>query len=132
MGELVHLLRSKAVLMPGVTVTLVNEKTSESQTWQYKGGLRDYLLQTLGGEPVIPLFEGEGHADAGDDELRRGRGRRLGGGLHRGRRAGARELRQPDPHPRRRHPRQRPAGWPVPGRQGLHRAARAAARRASS
>ena len=28
MGELTHLLRSKAVLMPGVTVQLVNEKTA--------------------------------------------------------------------------------------------------------
>ena len=28
MGELTHLLRSKAVLMPGVSVTLVNEKTA--------------------------------------------------------------------------------------------------------
>jgi topoisomerase-4 subunit B len=28
MGELMHLLRSKAVLMPGVTVTLINEKTA--------------------------------------------------------------------------------------------------------
>ncbi|WBY02712.1 DNA topoisomerase IV subunit B [Ramlibacter tataouinensis] len=63
MAELQHLLRSKAVLMPGVAVYLVNEKTRESQSWQYKGGLRDYLLQTLPADPVIPLFEGEGFAD---------------------------------------------------------------------
>ncbi|MDP3169121.1 MAG: ATP-binding protein, partial [Polaromonas sp.] len=47
MAELTHLLRSKAVLMPGVTVTLLVEKTKETQTWIYKGGLRDYLMQTL-------------------------------------------------------------------------------------
>jgi DNA gyrase/topoisomerase IV subunit B len=64
MGELTHLLRSKAVLMPGVSVTLVNEKTKDTQTWLYKGGLRDYLQQTLHGDPVIPLFEGEGFADS--------------------------------------------------------------------
>jgi topoisomerase-4 subunit B len=63
MAELAHLLRSKAVLMPGVAVYLVNEKTRETQSWQYKGGLRDYLMQTLTGDPVIPLFEGEGFAD---------------------------------------------------------------------
>ena len=74
LGELVQLLRSKAVLMPGVSVTLVNEKTKEVQTWQYKGGLRDYLLQTLSGEPVIPLFEGEGHADAGHESFAEGEG----------------------------------------------------------
>jgi topoisomerase-4 subunit B len=63
MAELAHLLRSKAVLMPGVAVYLVNEKTRDSQSWQYKGGLRDYLMQTLPADPVIPLFEGEGYAE---------------------------------------------------------------------
>jgi topoisomerase-4 subunit B len=67
LAELAHLLRSKAVLMPGVTVSLVNEKTRDSQSWQYKGGLRDYLMQTLTGEPVIPLFEGEGYAQNNDN-----------------------------------------------------------------
>jgi topoisomerase-4 subunit B len=74
MAELVHLLRSKAVLMPGVTVTLVNEKAKETQSWVYKGGLRDYLMQTLHGEPVIPLFEGEGFADAQHDSFADGEG----------------------------------------------------------
>ncbi|MFM1924654.1 MAG: topoisomerase 4 subunit [Pseudomonadota bacterium] len=74
MHELTHLLRSKAVLMPGVTVTLVNEKTKETQQWQYKAGLRDYLTQTLTGDPVIPLFEGEGFADANHDSFAEGEG----------------------------------------------------------
>ncbi|MEB0001169.1 hypothetical protein QN367_19105, partial [Cryobacterium sp. RTS3] len=42
-SELQRLLRSKAVLLPGVKVTLVNGKTGESQTWQYEQGLRGYL-----------------------------------------------------------------------------------------
>jgi topoisomerase IV subunit B len=66
MAELTHLLRSKAVLMPGVTVSLVNEKTKDTQSWQYKGGLRDYLEQTLSADAVIPLFEGEGYAQDND------------------------------------------------------------------
>ncbi len=74
LGELTHLLRSKAVLMPGVSVTLANEKTRETQTWQYKGGLRDYLAQTLSADPVIPLFECEGFADAGHDSFAEGEG----------------------------------------------------------
>ncbi|MEW6695559.1 MAG: DNA topoisomerase IV subunit B [Pseudomonadota bacterium] len=73
-GELTHLLRSKAVLMPGVTVTLVNEKTRETHTWQYKGGLSDYLQQTLAAEPIIPLFEGEGYAEAGHESFAEGEG----------------------------------------------------------
>ncbi len=74
MGELTHLLRSKAVLMPGVTVQLVNEKTRDTQTWQYKGGLRDYLAQTLSADPVIPLFEGEGFADRHNESFADGEG----------------------------------------------------------
>ena len=74
MAQLAHLLRSKAVLMPGVTVTLVQEKTKEAQTWVFKGGLRDYLTQTLPGEPVIPLFEGDGFADAQSDSFAEGEG----------------------------------------------------------
>jgi len=73
-AELVQLLRSKAVLMPGVAVSLSIEKTREVQTWQYKGGLRDYLTQTLHGEPVIPLFEGDGYADAGHESFAEGEG----------------------------------------------------------
>ncbi len=74
MNELVHLLRSKAVLMPGVSVTLMNEKTKETQNWLYKGGLRDYLMQTLHGDPVIPLFEGDGYADSNHDSFAEGEG----------------------------------------------------------
>jgi len=72
--ELVHLLRSKAVLMPGVSVSLLQEKTRETQTWLYKGGLRDYLMQTLSADPVIPLFEGQGYADAGHESFAEGEG----------------------------------------------------------
>ena len=74
MNELVHLLRSKAVLMPGVSVTLVNEKSKETQNWLYKGGLRDYLMQSLTGELVIPMFEGDGYADSNHDSFAEGEG----------------------------------------------------------
>jgi len=74
MPELVHLLRSKAVLMPGVAVTLHNEKTRDTQTWLYKAGLRDYLMQALAGDPVIPLFEGEAFADASHESFADGEG----------------------------------------------------------
>jgi len=74
MSELVHLLRSKAVLMPGVSVTLANEKSKETQNWLYKGGLRDYLMQSLTGELVIPMFEGDGYADSNHDSFAEGEG----------------------------------------------------------
>jgi len=74
LGELSHLLRSKAVLMPGVTVTLLNEKTKEEQTWVYKGGLKDYLTQSLHADPVIPMFESEGFADSSHESFAEGEG----------------------------------------------------------
>jgi len=72
--ELLHLLRSKAVLLPGLSVTLHDEATGQSQHWQYQGGLRDYLLQSLGSEPLIPLFEGSGSADASHESFAEGEG----------------------------------------------------------
>ncbi len=74
LAELTHVLRSKAVLMPGVTVTLVVEKTKDTHSWLYKGGLADYLMQTIAGEPVIPLFEGAGFADKNADNFAEGEG----------------------------------------------------------
>jgi topoisomerase-4 subunit B len=64
LGELQRLLRSKAVLLPGVEVTLVNEKTGEQQSWKYEDGLRGYLLEGMNGSDLlIPLFEGERYAE---------------------------------------------------------------------
>ncbi len=67
-AELMHLLRSKAVLMPGATVSLTLEKTGETQTWLYQAGLRDYLSQSLAADPLIPLFEGAQYASASETE----------------------------------------------------------------
>jgi len=71
-AELTHVLRSKAVLMPGVKVSLTIEKAgradAERQEWLYAAGLSDYLMQTLAADPVIPLFEGAHHADGRESE----------------------------------------------------------------
>jgi topoisomerase-4 subunit B len=70
-AELMHLLRSKAVLLPGIEVSLALEKSKgepERHSWRYQGGLSDYLLQSLPADPVIPLFEGAHWADAGETE----------------------------------------------------------------
>ncbi|EHP41902.1 DNA topoisomerase IV subunit B [Cupriavidus basilensis OR16] len=67
MAELQRLLRSKAVLLPGVKVTLLQEKNGERLTWQYEQGLKGYLVEALaqgsGAELVVPMFEGEHFAD---------------------------------------------------------------------
>ena len=76
--ELARLLRSKAVLLPGVTVTLTNAKTGDVQTWKYDEGLRGYLnemlAQTSSGETVIPVFEGAQYSNGVDDGFAEGEG----------------------------------------------------------
>ncbi|WP_338860096.1 DNA topoisomerase IV subunit B [Mycetohabitans rhizoxinica] len=77
-SELQRLLRSKAVLLPGVEVVLITEKTGERQSWKYKDGLRGYLLEGLAGyDTLIPLFEGERYAGSSrttDDTFAEGEG----------------------------------------------------------
>jgi topoisomerase-4 subunit B len=77
-AELQRLLRSKAVLLPGVKVTLINAKNGDTQTWQYEQGLRGYLTeslaQTSNAETVIPLFEGEQYANADAEGFAEGEG----------------------------------------------------------
>ena len=72
-ADLERLLRSKAVLLPGVKVTLVQEKNGQSQSWLYTQGLKGYLDEALAQNghtpPVIPAFEGEHYASgAGEEE----------------------------------------------------------------
>ncbi|KAF1696146.1 DNA topoisomerase IV subunit B [Pseudoxanthomonas koreensis] len=55
-----HLLRAKAVLCPGLTVTLFDEASGERDRWFYEDGLRDYLKGELAGRELLPpeLFTG--------------------------------------------------------------------------
>ncbi|MBC7501927.1 MAG: type IIA DNA topoisomerase subunit B [Herminiimonas sp.] len=77
-AELHRLLRSKAVLLPGVKVTLTTAKTGDVQTWQYDQGLRGYLLESLAqatsSQPLIPLFEGAQHAGKDAEGFAEGEG----------------------------------------------------------
>jgi len=66
--RLKHVLRAKAVLCPGLEVTLVDEKSKEKDTWYYQDGLRDYLVDTLGEverlpeDPFVGKMEGNSEA----------------------------------------------------------------------
>jgi len=79
--ELQRLLRSKAVLLPGVKVTLIQEKSGEKQSWVYENGLKGYLdeamLQAGHSELLIPAFDGEHFAEpdrAGEENFAQGEG----------------------------------------------------------
>lgn len=62
LGQLEHLLRSKAVLMPNVTVELEIEG-QEKKVWCYQNGMADYLNEMMVGTPVAPIFVGEKYVD---------------------------------------------------------------------
>ena len=66
--RLVHVLRAKAVLCPGLRVRFTDEKRDESTEWHYEDGLTDYLADATSGWPAIPeapftgSFSGAGEA----------------------------------------------------------------------
>ena len=63
-SRLQHVLRAKAVLCPGLSVSFVDENSGESETWCYQDGLCDYLrektagFETLPAEPFVGSFAG--------------------------------------------------------------------------
>jgi topoisomerase IV subunit B len=62
MPDLERIVRSKAVLLPGVQVTLNVETAKETQTrtWSYPEGMKGYLAELLSeAQPVAPIFDGE-------------------------------------------------------------------------
>ncbi|MBW7859824.1 MAG: type IIA DNA topoisomerase subunit B [Rhodocyclaceae bacterium] len=77
-GELERLLRSKAVLLPGVSVRLDVEQASGpalSKLWSYPDGLAGYLRELAGElEPVCPPYAGERYATADDPAFAVGEG----------------------------------------------------------
>lgn len=52
--KLKHVLRAKAVLCPGLKISLKSEQTEEEWTWFYQNGLKEYLLDRLGDALVAP------------------------------------------------------------------------------
>ena len=52
--RLQHVLRAKAVLCPGLQVTMHDEASGEKLEWCYADGLRDYLTGELGDTPMLP------------------------------------------------------------------------------
>jgi topoisomerase-4 subunit B len=76
--ELERLLRSKAVLLPGVQVSLDIEQADGSmltKSWSYPEGLAGYLREQAGDyEAIAPLYASEKHADADDTSFAVGEG----------------------------------------------------------
>ena len=54
-SRLRHVLRAKAVLCSGLTMSFYDENASESLEWYYEDGLKDYIADALHGWEVLPL-----------------------------------------------------------------------------
>ncbi|MCK4842986.1 MAG: DNA topoisomerase IV subunit B [Methylococcales bacterium] len=52
--KLKHVLRAKAVLCPGLKLSLKSEQTEEEWLWCYKNGLKEYLLDRVGDVIICP------------------------------------------------------------------------------
>jgi len=63
LNQLERALRSKAVLLPGATITLTYEKTGDIKSWTYPDGLRGYLAEALAeSELATPILFQEKYA----------------------------------------------------------------------
>ena len=72
-AELERLLRSKAVLLPGLQVSLAIEDGATT-TWCFADGMQQYLSEQIDGELVAPIFNTEKYAAAGDENFPPGAG----------------------------------------------------------
>jgi topoisomerase IV subunit B len=67
-SRLQHLLRAKAVLCPGLTISFCDEASGVREVWYYENGLSDYVraataeYPTLPGEPFVGSFSGKTEA----------------------------------------------------------------------
>jgi topoisomerase-4 subunit B len=75
--DLELLLRAKAVLLPGLHVTLIDEAGKDKREWKYEGGLSAYLQERLSevdGLYTSPIFAAESYVGADDGTYAQGEG----------------------------------------------------------
>ena len=71
--ELERLLRSKAVLLPGLEISL-NIEGGDTKTWCFANGMQQYLAEQIEGDLAAPIFTTEKYAAAGDENFPAGSG----------------------------------------------------------
>ena len=72
-SRLKHLLRAKAVLCPGLTVSFIDNITSkaksQSEEWFFEDGLVDYLIQGNNGYETLPMTPFTGSIQGNDEAV---------------------------------------------------------------
>ena len=67
-SKLLHVMRAKAILCPGLTICFDDQQNKKKYEWCYSDGLKDYLLESIQGFEYIPedilceSFKGEQEA----------------------------------------------------------------------
>ena len=64
-----HILRAKAVLCPGLTVTFLQEESGEKEEWYYEDGLTDYLKTALADRECLPVEPFTGTMQGNTEEV---------------------------------------------------------------
>ena len=73
LAQLERLLRSKALLLPGLQVALSVEDGGTTE-WCFSQGMLQYLSEQIDGEVVAPVFSSEKYATRGDENFPAGSG----------------------------------------------------------
>ncbi|MDI9336012.1 MAG: DNA topoisomerase IV subunit B [Gammaproteobacteria bacterium] len=68
------LLRSKAILLPGTEIVLIDKIREETASWQYQDGFREYMDEKLSTDLLIPYFEGAFYFPSTTDSHLKGEG----------------------------------------------------------
>ena len=72
-SKLIHLLRAKAVLCPGLRIVFedntVSEEKSQSNEWYFEDGLADYLVQATAGFETLPAEPFTGSLEGNDEAV---------------------------------------------------------------
>src|SRR5678815_2725359 len=67
--QLIHTLKAKAVLCPGLRIRFENESTGEKNEWFFTGDLGAYLADELGKAERLPAEPISGKSEAGHDSV---------------------------------------------------------------
>lgn len=76
-NALKELLRSKAVLLPGLQARFIDargEGAPVEELFFYENGMTTYLAELVAEEPLIPVFAGQAYVPEGDDNFSEGEG----------------------------------------------------------
>ncbi len=69
LSRLKHILKAKAVLCPGLTISFSDEASGEEEQWYYEDGLKDYLTSSLNESELIPAEAFIGNMEGNEEAV---------------------------------------------------------------